>query len=455
MKQIPIARSLSRVFPSAVLSVLAAGILCVTAPVLGQADDPLNSSKILNLKTFATHSSTSSLETAIDLTHPRDGSGRIFVSTNQGKIHAYSSSGTSLGTFLDLNTAGIPDFENSVGFTTMGLSYIAFHPDYGTKGAPGEGKLYTIYKTRIPGVRIADYSGAGLPTRPGDVVSQYAVAEWTVDAKNADRIDTMSRREVIRIEFSGPADTIHSVGDIGFNPFAKPSQKDYGNLYFSLGDAYAGGTVKNFQHTQDRDNPFGKVLRFNPLRNGNDPYSVPADNPFYDGGLLLDKDNNVEEIFAWGFRYPQNFSFAKDARGRHRMIVFDIGASDFEEVNIADLGDNHGWPGRDGPVEGNRKTILKLPPGSTLESPATGYDHNIPNLPGATPTAGSSAITGGFVVSDPGDPGFQDQVVFGDLARGAFFHADFDDLLAADAAGTQASMRVMAVSLDGGPGRAV
>ena len=133
------------------------------------------------------------------------------------------------------------------------------------------------------------------------------------------------------------------------------------------------------------------------------------------------------------------------------MIVFDIGAVDFEEVNIVDLGDNHGWSRHDGPVEGNMNTVLKLPACSTLEFPATVYDHNIPHLPGATPTEGIAAITGGFVVSDPSDPSFQNQVVFSDLAHGAFFHADFDDLLAADAANTQASMWVMAVSLGGSP----
>ena len=429
---------------------LAVGTPHLTA-VFGQADDPLNSSKVLKLKTFATYSSAPLPESAIDLTHPKDGSGRIFVSTNRGKIHAFSSSGTSLGTFLDFNTAGVPDFDRSFGFTTRGLSYIAFHPDYGKAGAPGEGKLYTLYKTNVPGVRSPDYSGAGLPTRPGNVVSQYAIVEWTVDAEDPNRIETTSRREVIRFEFSGKAEDTHSVGEISFNPFAMPGQADYGNLYLSLGDAFAGGALKNFQHTQDSGNPFGKVLRINPLQNGSDPYSVPADNPFHDGGSLLDNDNNVEEIAAWGFRYPQNFSFAKGASGNHRMIVFDIGASDFEEVNIVDLGDNHGWSRHDGPVDGNMKTVLNLPPGSTLEFPAAVYDHYIPDLPGATPAVGAGAITGGFVVSDPSDPSFQNQVVFGDLPRGAFFHAEFDDLLAADAVNTQASMSVMAVSLDGSP----
>ena len=149
------------------------------------------------------------------------------------------------------------------------------------------------------------------------MVSQYAIVEWTVDAKNPNRIDTTSRREVIRFEFSGSAEDVHSVGEISFNPFAMQGQADYGNLYFSLVDGYAGGAVNNWQHVQDLDNPFGKVLRINPLQNGRDPYSVPADNPFHDGGSLLDNDNKVEEIFAWGLRYPQNFSFAKDSCGNH------------------------------------------------------------------------------------------------------------------------------------------
>ena len=242
-----------------------------------------------------------------------------------------------------------------------------------------------------------------------------------------------------------------TVGEISFNPFSMPGQADYGNLYIAVGDAFAGGALKNFQHVQDRDNPFGKVLRINPLQKGDAPYSVPSDNPFQDGGPLLDDDDKAEEIFAWGLRYPQNFSFARDPRNNHRLIVFDIGATDFEEVNIVDLGDNHGWSRYRGPVEGNPRTILNLPPRSSLEFPAAVYDHNIPTLPGETPTKGSAAITGGFVVSDPGDPGFQKQLVFGDLARCAFFHADFEELLAADAANTQAPVRVMAVGVDGRP----
>ena len=243
-----------------------------SAFVFGQAKDPLDSSKVLELTTFATHSSASSPEAAIDLTHPRDGSGRIFVSTNEGRITpsppAESPSKPSwISTRLKL-----PTLKRLWISQPMGLSYIAFHPDYARAGAPGEGKLYTFYKSRMPGTRAPDYSGAALATRPGDVLSQYVLLEWTVDRDDPNRIDTESLREVMRIEFSGPGPTVHSIGEISFNPFSRPGQPDYGNLYITAGDAFAGGALKNFQFVQDRNNPFGKVLRINPLQKGAPPF---------------------------------------------------------------------------------------------------------------------------------------------------------------------------------------
>ena len=426
----------------------------IPAPASGQAQDPLDSPKVLNLTTFATYPQSSPESDAIDLDHSKDGSGRIFVSTNEGKVLGFSSTGASLGVFLDLASAGaVPLFNDTLGFVTRGLSYIAFHPAYGKVGSPGAGKLYTLYKTYVPGAPAPDYTAAELPTRPGVMLIQFAIVEWTVDPDAPDRIDPGSFREVIRFELSGPFEDTHSVGKIAFNPFAEPGDPDYGVLYIPLGDMFSGGGLHNWQHVQDADNPFGKVLRINPLQNNDEPYSVPADNPFADDGPLLDDDGNTEEIAAVGFRYPENLSFARDSAGNVRLLVFDIGADDYEELNVVDVGDNHGWPVYDGPVEGDLSpmTTPTLNPAAdlTLEFPAAVYDHDIPNVPGALPTTGSAAITGGFVVSDPEDPEFQRQVLFGDLPRGAFFHVDFDDLVSADANDTQATVFVMHVSIDG------
>jgi|GEM_PF-1789127 len=427
-------------------------VLCVGALVsaaMAQAPDPLPSSTVLELTTFATIS-TIDRSGAIDLDHPKDGSGRVFVSTNEGKIFILNGTGGSLGVFLDLNAPGVmPDFREQVRLSTNGLSYIAFHPDYAVAGAAGEGKMYTMSMSDTPGSRDADYSGIALPSRPGDTIAQYAINEWMVDAGDPNRIDTSTRREVMRFEFAGRVLDSHSVGQMMFDPYAQPGDDGYGLLHIPLGDMNSGSGNPGFQHVQDRDNPFGKILRIDPLQNGADAYSVPTSNFYADGGVLLDDDGNTEEIFAWGFRNPQNMCFARDALGNGRLLVFEIGDERFEEINIVDSGDNHGWTRYDGPDDGNLGTTTRLPAGSTLEWPAAVYDHEIPNTPGATPTAQNTAIVGGFPVIDPDDPTFGEQVLFSDLARGAFFHTGLAELFAADASDTQADVFVMNVSVDG------
>ena len=287
------------------------------APASSEAPDPIDSPKVLTLTTFATYAPSSPDSDGIDLEYSKDGSGRIFLGTNEGKILAFSSTGASLGVLLNMATPGAaPDFSGELRFVTRGLSYFAFHPDYGRRGSPGEGKLYTLYRTTIPGARAPDYSGAALPTKPGDVLSQFAIAEWTVDPDDPNRVDHGSRHELIRFEISGPNLDNHSMGKIAFNPFVEPDHPDYGLLYIPLGDTWSGGGLHNWQHVQDADNPFGKVLCIDPLANGDDPYSIPGDNPFADGGPVLDDDGNAEEIAAVGFRYPENLSFA---RGRRRQ----------------------------------------------------------------------------------------------------------------------------------------
>ena len=361
------------------------------APASSEAPDPIDSPKVLTLTTFATYAPSSPDSDGIDLEYSKDGSGRIFLGTNEGKILAFSSTGASLGVLLNMATPGAaPDFSGELRFVTRGLSYFAFHPDYGRRGSPGEGKLYTLYRTTIPGARAPDYSGAALPTKPGDVLSQFAIAEWTVDPDDPNRVDHGSRHELIRFEISGPNLDNHSMGKIAFNPFVEPDHPDYGLLYIPLGDTWSGGGLHNWQHVQDADNPFGKVLCIDPLANGDDPYSIPGDNPFADGGPVLDDDGNAEEIAAVGFRYPENLSFARDAAGNARLVVFDIGADEYEEVNLVDVGDNHGWPSIDGPVEVDRSpeptSTLNPSPALTLEFPAAVYDHDIPNLPGTART---------------------------------------------------------------------
>ena len=435
------------------LACLAFGVGLLPTPAVAQAPEPVDSPKVLELTTYTTHPQVGPESDAIDIDHAKDGSGRLFVGTNEGKIFAFDPSGGLLGIFHDLAAPGVtPDFDPTLRFVTRGLSYYAFHPDYGRAGAPGEGKLYTLYRSTIPGAREPDYSGTVLPTKPGKVIGRFAVAEWTVDPDDPSRIDPTSYRDIIRFEISGPNQDNHSMGHIAFNPFVAPGDPDYGLLYIPLGDTWSGGGLWDWQHVQDSDNPFGKILRIDPLQHGDDRYAIPPDNPFADGGPLLDDDGNAEEIAAVGFRYPENLTFAREPDGTSRLLVFDIGADDYEELNLVDVGDNHGWPTIDGPVDvarsPERTSSLNPSPALTVEYPAAIYDHDFQYYPGSG-SYRRAAIVGGFVASDPNDPDFQDQLVFADLPSGAFFHVDFEELLAADANDTQATLHVMYASIDG------
>src|SRR3712207_8705588 len=54
-----------------------------------------------------------------------------------------------------------------------------------------------------------------------------------------------------------------------------------GNLFIGTGDGGAGGEPA--ENAQDKGSLLGKLLRIDPRRNGDRPYSVPADNPFGGG----------------------------------------------------------------------------------------------------------------------------------------------------------------------------
>ncbi len=71
----------------------------------------------------------------------------------------------------------------------------------------------------------------------GDVMNESVLVEWTdTNIKNSTFEGTA--REILRVGFNL---LIHPMGDLVFNPLAKPGSPDYGNLYISDGD---GGSEK-------------------------------------------------------------------------------------------------------------------------------------------------------------------------------------------------------------------
>jgi len=94
-----------------------------------------------------------------------------------------------------------------------------------------------------------------------------------------------------------------------------------GTLFLTIGDRGAREQAQNL----NRHN--GKVIRIN--RDG----SIPADNPFANGGGL-------PEIWSYGHRNPQGA--ALDETGTFWTVAH--GARGGDEINIPQKGRNYGWP---------------------------------------------------------------------------------------------------------------
>ena len=394
---------------------------------------PTSSSYQLDLTTFATHSEfqsgggsnpagTASSFGAIEVNAPRDGSGRVFMSSQTGKILGYDQNGDSLGTLLDLaSTSSTTGFVNGEGANSFrGLMYFDFHPDFNNLGAAGYRKVYAGYQV----TSSFDDDGANADYRIQNYTSrangnQYAIGEWTVGDSNPDTVDPESFREVFRVQMEDM--NPHGFGQISFNPNSNPEDADYGLLYAAIGDANANGNLPPGPgYLQNLDNPFGKIIRINPLQNESNSYSIPNSNPF------VGDPGAAQEIYALGFRDPQTFSFGKDNAGEDVLITFDIGANEREEISLVRSGGNYGW----GRFEGTRlnNTEETLATGTVNSPPVLEYDH----------TTGGFAIIGGIRVTDPNNPNFADQVLFSDLPTGKFFYADYQELLQAESNGFQA-----------------
>ncbi len=341
------------------------------------------------------------------LIHAGDNSGRLFVSDMNGKIYVIKDEKLLPEPLLDMAGARRGAFMTG-DEEEQGLTGLAFHPDFAKQGRPGFGKLYTS-STEVPESGKADFP---TPDPQGHVVHHDVLAEWTIDARDPNRVDPASRREVLRL--AHPLHD-HVMGQLGFAPHAKPSDPDYGMLYIGVGDG--GNTTFRYKkvdamhNSQNRQNPFGKILRINPLADGDRKYSIPRDNPF------VRDASSLKEIWALGLRNPQRFSW--DTEGDHAMLIADIGQAQVEEINVGRPGANYGWGEREGtfvvdPADENH--LSSLPPGDErlgYTYPAVQYRHDL-----------GKAVTGGFVYRGKVIPLLQGKYVFGDIASGRVFFVD-------------------------------
>jgi len=228
---------------------------------------------------------TRGLQKPLFLTHAGDGSPRLYVLEQPGRIRLLEQGVLSSTPFLDLADRVLMDD------TERGLLGLAFHPDYRRNG-----RFFVNY-TRQP-------DGA-------TVVAEY---------RRGSSPDAASRDERVVLVVMQP-ESNHNGGMIAFGPD--------GYLYIGMGDGGAWGDPGN--RAQNFNELLGKILRID-VDHG-DPYAIPADNPFA-------REGGRPEIYAVGMRNPWRFSFDRESGG---LWVADVGQKKWEEVDLVTRGGNYGW----------------------------------------------------------------------------------------------------------------
>lgn len=253
------------------------------------------------------------LESPLLLTHADDGSGRLFVVEQVGRIRLVENGALSDDPYLDIS-------ERVEAGGEQGLLGLAFHPNFERNG-----RFFVDY---------TDTSG-------DTVVSEFSAVP------NADTAD-VGERVLLRIEQPYPN---HNGGHLAFGPD--------GYLYVASGDGGSGGDPHN--NGQRVDTLLGKLLRIDV--DAGEPYGIPPDNPFADGG-------GREEIWAYGLRNPWRFSFDDG-----RIWIADVGQEALEEVNRRrddEAGVNYGW----NVMEGTECSSGAGCDRSGLVEPVTEYSHD-------------------------------------------------------------------------------
>lgn len=276
----------------------------------------------------------------------------LYVAEQVGRVRVVNDD-----VLRDDPTLDITDRTQSGG--EQGLLGIAFSPD-GTK-------LYVHYSDA---------------TNNGD----NQVDEYTMEGDTA---DPASRRPIITIE---TLQANHNGGQLASGP------DDF--LYIGLGDG-GGAADEGAGHAeggngQSLETLLGKILRIDPNPSGDQPYTIPADNPFASGG-------GRPEIWAYGLRNPWRFSFDRETGD---LWIGDVGQNAYEEVDFMPAGEgagaNYGWAR----YEGNH-------PFSGDEIPDTvPAIFEYPN-----PDQGCS-VTGGFVYRGTRIPNLVGAYVFADYCQG-------------------------------------
>jgi glucose/arabinose dehydrogenase len=285
---------------------------------------------------------------------PADGSGRLFVVDQGGRIWLVRDGRRAEAPFLDIAARVTSGGE-------QGLLGLAFHPSF-----PDDPRFFVYYTDRD---------------------GRQVVAQYRVPAAGADEADRDSETVLLRMDDFAAN---HNGGALVFGPD--------GNLYVSTGDGGGGGDPRG--NGQKLDTLLGKILRIDVDASGDGrPYAIPSDNPF------RDRAGAQPEIWLMGLRNPWRISFD---RATGDLWIGDVGQNSYEEIDVVRAGSgggqNFGWNLTEG--------FHCFPSGEPcapdgLTPPVTEYDHDF-----------GCSVTGGVVYRGAAYPALGGGYLFADYCSG-------------------------------------
>ncbi|PQJ78990.1 PQQ-dependent sugar dehydrogenase [Polaribacter porphyrae] len=327
-------------------------------------------------------------EFPVELLSPPDGSDRMFVVEQPGRIKVFprdpNVTSTNVTTFLNIsNRVSYNDGDYG---QEIGLLGLAFHPDYANNGY-----FYVYYTTNspIPGVEV-----------------RMVLSRFSIHSNNNNVADANSEYIIFQFD-KNQNNGNHNGGKIAFGPD--------GYLYISFGDGGGGNDPQG--NGQNKNTIFGSICRIDVDLDGSNPietnpilpngrYEIPSDNPFVG-------KTGLDEIYAYGIRNTWKFSFDNPTG---RLWGADVGQNAFEEINLIENGKNYGWSRFEANSVANPNIVIN----ETITSPIFFYNQ----------TQGDKSITGGYVYRGSKitslTPSINSKYIFGDYISGRVWALDYN-----------------------------
>ncbi|MGB3541849.1 PQQ-dependent sugar dehydrogenase, partial [Rubrivirga sp.] len=338
--------------------------------------------------------------------------GRMFVVEKRGMVWAVQNGVFQTEPFLDLR-------DEVLNHHDRGLLGIAVDPDFETNR-----RVYVSYtvdhdetadRNRLDAfARVTSY--AGTPSNPN--LADPETRRVLIGETFATGIPSCYRSHTIgTLQFGADGTLLIGAGD-----GASYNGVDVGGSYqecFGDGRLDDSEDIGSFR-SQRVESLAGKVLRIDPVTG----QGLPS-NPFWTGN----GNDNASKVWALGLRNPFRITIdtesgLEDASAGQpgRLYIGDVGWSGYEEINVAEGGENFGWPCEEGPIE-QPNYVNRQPATNACSDPRAGeitygayYWHHSNGSRSRPAGQTARAIVGGAVYDGTKYPSFY---------RGALFYGDY------------------------------